>query len=78
MKRPALAVALVTVALAGCGETIDSTPERLDGSQSQEFEDEDIERAEDASDAEKDYWAGAVSEASASRANRTSPTRNFP
>ena len=51
------------LAIAGCGDTIDSTPERLDGSQSYEFEQEDIDAAEGASDAVKEYCAGAVSEA---------------
>lgn len=42
---------------------VDSTPERMDGSESQEFEADDIERAEEASDAVKEYCAGAKSEA---------------
>jgi hypothetical protein len=41
----------------------DSGPERLDGSSSHEFEPEDIERANEASDAVKEYCSGAVSEA---------------
>lgn len=68
MKGVALFIALslcfVAVAFAGCGEqTVDPTPERIDGSQSQEFESDDIDRAESASDAVKDYCADAVSEA---------------
>ena len=55
---------LAAVALAGCGEpAVDPTPEKLDGSSSYEFEPDDIEAAEGASDAVKDYCAGAVSEA---------------
>lgn len=56
-------VALVVVALSGCGETVDPTPEKLDGTPSYEFEQEDIDAANDASDAVKDYCSGAVSEA---------------
>jgi hypothetical protein len=43
--------------------SIDPTPERLDGSSSREFESSDIARAEAASQAVRDYCAGAVSEA---------------
>ena len=42
---------------------LDAPPEKLDGSESQEFEADDIARAEDASDAIKDYCSDAVSEA---------------
>lgn len=42
---------------------LDPTPEKLDGSESQEFEADDIERAQAASDAVKDYCSDAVSEA---------------
>ncbi len=56
------AVALV-IALGGCGETIDATPEKLDGTPSYEFEQEDLDAAGGASDAVKDYCSGAVSEA---------------
>jgi hypothetical protein len=54
------------VAGAGCGSSgseVDPTPEKLDGTPSYEFEQEDIDRAEGASDAVKDYCSGAVSEA---------------
>lgn len=64
MRR--LPVVLVAVALAGCageGAGIDSTPERLDGTQSYEFEQEDLDAAAGASDAVKEYCADAVSEA---------------
>lgn len=60
-------VLLVAIALAGCGETseraLDPTPEKLDGTPSYEFEQDDLNRAEGASDAVKDYCAAAVSEA---------------
>ena len=53
--------------VAGCGsggsQSLDSTPEKKDGSSSYEFEPEDIDRAENASDAVKEYCDGAVSEA---------------
>jgi hypothetical protein len=59
----ALAVCVVML-LASCGEQgVDSTPQRLDGSSSNEFESGDIERANSASDAVRAYCAGAVSEA---------------
>ena len=56
---------LVAFAIGGCGSgsEIDSTPERIDGSESHEFEPDDIQRAEDADESVKDYCAGAVSEA---------------
>ncbi len=47
------------------GDSIDPTPERLDGSESREFESDDIERARGASEKLKDYCADAVSEAQA-------------
>lgn len=50
--------------LVGCGNTpVDPTPEKLDGTPSSQFEQDDIDRAEGASDAVKEYCAGAVSEA---------------
>jgi hypothetical protein len=52
---------------AGCGESsngsVDPTPEKLDGRPSYEFEQDDLDRAEDASEAVKEYCADAVSEA---------------
>jgi len=58
---------LLAIALAGCGESgggaLDPTPEKLDGTPSYEFEQDDLDRAEDASDAVKEYCADAVSEA---------------
>jgi hypothetical protein len=41
----------------------DPEPERLDGTESQEFEAEDIEAAENASPQVQEYCSGAVSEA---------------
>ena len=49
--------------LAGCGSGVDPTPEKVDGTPSHEFEQDDLDRAEGASDAVKDYCADAVSEA---------------
>lgn len=52
--------------LAGCADsagTRDATPEKMDGTPSYEFEQEDIDAAESASDAVKAYCADAVSEA---------------
>jgi hypothetical protein len=63
-------VALVcSLALGACAEAggggggVDPTPERLDGSSSQEFDAGDIARANSASEAVRDYCSGAVSEA---------------
>jgi hypothetical protein len=63
MNRLALGVAVI--ALAGCGAAsgTDSTPTKLDGSRSHEFEHEDLDVAAGASDAVKDYCSDAVSEA---------------
>lgn len=47
----------------GAGGGVDPTPERLDGSASQEFQEPDINRAESASAEVQAYCAGAVSEA---------------
>jgi hypothetical protein len=69
MSQLARRVSLVSILLvfAGCGgdgsHTTDSTPQKLDGSESHEFEQDDIDRAGRASDAVKEYCAGAVSEA---------------
>jgi len=57
-----IATALVVLA-AGCGNEVDPTPEKLDGTPSQEFEQEDLDAADGASDAVEDYCADAVSEA---------------
>ena len=62
-SRTVLAVVAIAGALCGCGDSIDAVPERLDGTPSREFEQEDIDAAEGASDAVKDYCSGAVSEA---------------
>ena len=61
-----LGIALAVLALAGCGSdgaSIDSTPEKLDGTESHEFEKEDLDAAAGASNAVKEYCADAVSEA---------------
>jgi hypothetical protein len=42
---------------------LDATPTKLDGTQSTEFEPEDVERAAGASEEVQDYCSGAVSEA---------------
>ena len=42
---------------------MDPTPEKIDGSPSYEFEQEDLDAAEGVSDAVKQYCADAVSEA---------------
>jgi hypothetical protein len=42
---------------------LDSTPEKLDGTESNEFEQEDLDAAASASEAVKEYCADAVSEA---------------
>lgn len=47
----------------GSDRQIDRTPSKLDGSESTEFEADDIERAEEASAEVEAYCAGAVSEA---------------
>ncbi len=64
VRSAATAMAVAAAMWAtGCGGTVDSTPERLDGSESHEFEQDDLDRAAGASDAVKEYCAGAVSEA---------------
>ena len=66
-RRHRLALLVLIAAFAGCGSdagsTIDSTPEKLDGTESHEFEQDDLDAAAEASDAVKEYCAGAVSEA---------------
>jgi ABC-type uncharacterized transport system auxiliary subunit len=58
-----VAACAVAFTLCGCGSEQDPTPERLDGSDSYEFEQEDLDAAESASDDVKEYCADAVSEA---------------
>ena len=59
-----LATLSTAIALLGCSDPgVDPTPERLDGSESQEFEPDDIDRANSASEAVQEYCSGAVSEA---------------
>ena len=67
LDGPVVAI-LMALALAGCGSgsggsELDATPEKIDGSPSYEFEQEDLDAAEGASDAVKEYCADAVSEA---------------
>jgi hypothetical protein len=62
MKRSLLTL-LVVVVFGGCGSEVDPMPEKLDGTPSYEFEADDIDAAEDASDAVKEYCSGGVSEA---------------
>lgn len=67
MDAPVIAI-LMALALAGCGSgsggsELDATPEKIDGSPSYEFEQEDLDAAEGASDAVKEYCVDAVSEA---------------
>jgi hypothetical protein len=67
LDAPVVAI-LMALALAGCGSgsggsELDATPEKIDGSPSYEFEQEDLDAAEGASDAVKEYCADAVSEA---------------
>jgi hypothetical protein len=70
----AILVAALGLALGGCSagteETpepnrpaINPTPEKENGQDSYEFEEEDIERAEEAPQAVQEYCEGAVSEA---------------
>jgi len=53
--------------IAGCGSgggsNVDSRPEKLDGTESYEFEQDDLDAAAAASDAVREYCADAVSEA---------------
>ena len=62
-----MSLALLVIVFAGCGadggSELDSTPQRLDGTESHEFEQEDVDRAAGASDAVKEYCADSVSEA---------------
>src|SRR4051794_1994430 len=66
-RRHRLVVLVLVAAFAGCGSdaasTVDSTPEKLDGAESHQFEQDDLDAAAEASDAVKEYCAGAVSEA---------------
>jgi hypothetical protein len=61
-----LLISLVASALltGGCGSaSVDPTPENKNGVPSHAFEPDDIDRANNASQAVKDYCSGAVSEA---------------
>ncbi len=62
-RAPWLAIAAAGV-LAGCGgDQVDAAPEKLDGTVSREFEQDDLDAAAGASNAVKDYCSDAVSEA---------------
>lgn len=70
LKRYLVGVALAVALAAGCGETsssegggLDPTPERQDGSESLEFEPEDLDVAENAGRLVELYCDGAGSEA---------------
>lgn len=68
MIRRGIACLLICagLSLTACDESgreYDPTPERLDGSSSYEFEQDDLDRAASASDAVEEYCSGAVSEA---------------
>jgi hypothetical protein len=59
-----VALVVVVALLVGCGDSgVDPTPEDKNGVPSHEFEKSDIDRANNASQAVKDYCSGAVSEA---------------
>ncbi|MBJ7458256.1 MAG: hypothetical protein JHD02_03615 [Thermoleophilaceae bacterium] len=53
----------MAMTMVGCASSDDPSLTRKDGTQSQEFEQDDLDRAAEASDAVKDYCSGAVSEA---------------
>ena len=63
MRNLVCASLVAALLAAGCGDSIDSTPERQDGSPSGEFEPEDIDRAENADGLVEEYCDGAESEA---------------
>jgi hypothetical protein len=54
---------VAAVLTAGCRSSVDASPTKLDGTESHEFEREDLDAAAGASDAVKAYCADAVSEA---------------
>jgi hypothetical protein len=63
MTGAALLATVLVMLLVGCGSEVDPTPEKIDGTPSYEFEQDDLDAAEEASDAVKEYCADAVSEA---------------
>jgi hypothetical protein len=67
VARPVIrfAALIACCAVLGCASAPerDPTPTKLDGTQSHEFEQDDLDAAAGASDAVKEYCAGAVSEA---------------
>lgn len=72
-SRLLVVLLLLGVSLVGCGASggsssdgggsVNSQPEKIDGTPSDEFEQDDIDAANNASDAVKGYCADAVSEA---------------
>lgn len=62
-----LTALVAALALVGCGADsssgVDSTPTKVDGTESHEFEQDDLDAAAAASDAVKAYCADATSEA---------------
>jgi hypothetical protein len=65
MRTARAAVVAFALFAAGCARegAADPAPEKLDGTESYKFEQEDLDAAAGASDAVKDYCSGAVSEA---------------
>jgi hypothetical protein len=64
MQKVGVLALIIATLLSGCGnDDVDPTPEKIDGAPSYEFEQDDIEAAEEATDAVKEYCANAVSEA---------------
>jgi hypothetical protein len=64
VRKWALLLAVIMALLVGgCVSEVNPTPEKKDGTPSYEFERDDIDAAENASDAVKEYCADAVSEA---------------
>ena len=63
MARPAAGDGLPGSTRDGANSGVDPTPEKKDGTPSYEFEQDDLDAAAGASDAVKEYCAGAVSEA---------------
>lgn len=62
-SRVLVCAALASTPVTGCGSSVDPEPEKKDGSESQRFEPEDIEAAENAHRLVEIYCDGGVSEA---------------
>ena len=63
LSRLVICATLAPAWVTGCGSSLDPEPEKLDGSESQEFEQEDLDAAEQAGRLVEIYCAGGVSEA---------------